>query len=462
MRPAEEKIRQAILHPGDEIRAQALSYFTEGHTLDPTLMPLVIQAIEQYGRDISFRILRLASSLPQTEATVEWLIRELHRPYDLEDIDQDNYRFAIALALEKAEPALIRPRQQEIVAAPAFPERLIADFTRRLVLAESDWGTCREELVRFVEERSDRNLTILELRHAHDLVVALHWHSTGHEAEVLSLLEAGLPNESADVNLAIEPFIVRLAGRMRLEAAIGLLIEKLYEGRNWLSDACVDALARVGTDQVVQTIVDKFPTSNEDFRAYALGPIEQIHSEYSIRRCLELFAQEQDPESKERLAAALLGQFAEEGLETVREFLLPRKGTETPDIRDMRYNLVAVSTVLDWPFPEYDDWHAEAQRNNWGHPPESRISEQYFLDRTPEQAILEILLGNRIDLMGALEDRLSNVDDYEDYDEYEYDDAEEEEFRPAPRAQRKPGRNEPCPCGSGRKYKHCCLKKERR
>lgn len=22
------------------------------------------------------------------------------------------------------------------------------------------------------------------------------------------------------------------------------------------------------------------------------------------------------------------------------------------------------------------------------------------------------------------------------------------------------GRNEPCPCGSGRKFKHCCLKKE--
>src|ERR1700736_4668582 len=22
----------------------------------------------------------------------------------------------------------------------------------------------------------------------------------------------------------------------------------------------------------------------------------------------------------------------------------------------------------------------------------------------------------------------------------------------------KPGRNDPCPCGSGKKYKHCCLK----
>ena len=25
----------------------------------------------------------------------------------------------------------------------------------------------------------------------------------------------------------------------------------------------------------------------------------------------------------------------------------------------------------------------------------------------------------------------------------------------------KPGRNDPCPCGSGRKYKHCCIEQER-
>ena len=26
---------------------------------------------------------------------------------------------------------------------------------------------------------------------------------------------------------------------------------------------------------------------------------------------------------------------------------------------------------------------------------------------------------------------------------------------------KKIGRNEPCPCGSGKKYKHCCMQKER-
>ncbi len=29
--------------------------------------------------------------------------------------------------------------------------------------------------------------------------------------------------------------------------------------------------------------------------------------------------------------------------------------------------------------------------------------------------------------------------------------------RPMRAASRKVGRNEPCPCGSGKKYKHCCL-----
>ena len=30
--------------------------------------------------------------------------------------------------------------------------------------------------------------------------------------------------------------------------------------------------------------------------------------------------------------------------------------------------------------------------------------------------------------------------------------------RPVSRAQKTPGRNDPCPCGSGKKYKNCCGK----
>ena len=38
-------------------------------------------------------------------------------------------------------------------------------------------------------------------------------------------------------------------------------------------------------------------------------------------------------------------------------------------------------------------------------------------------------------------------------------DASENAKRPI-RAQKKIGRNDPCPCGSGKKYKYCCGKEE--
>ena len=42
----------------------------------------------------------------------------------------------------------------------------------------------------------------------------------------------------------------------------------------------------------------------------------------------------------------------------------------------------------------------------------------------------------------------------------DYQDEEEEE-EPEPPANRKTGRNDPCPCGSGKKFKKCCLNKSR-
>ena len=39
---------------------------------------------------------------------------------------------------------------------------------------------------------------------------------------------------------------------------------------------------------------------------------------------------------------------------------------------------------------------------------------------------------------------------------YSHGDGEEAKAKPVRRKERKVGRNEPCPCGSGKKYKKCC------
>src|SRR5262249_24597588 len=50
---------------------------------------------------------------------------------------------------------------------------------------------------------------------------------------------------------------------------------------------------------------------------------------------------------------------------------------------------------------------------------------------------------------------------FEDEEEYEDDWFDEPPVaQPAVRAAPKVGRNDPCPCGSGKKFKKCCLNKE--
>jgi preprotein translocase subunit SecA len=57
---------------------------------------------------------------------------------------------------------------------------------------------------------------------------------------------------------------------------------------------------------------------------------------------------------------------------------------------------------------------------------------------------------------------LSGADDEEDeYPDDEYEDYDAEPLAPSDtviREERKIGRNDPCPCGSGKKYKKCCLR----
>ena len=51
MRLPESKIKEAILHPDIEVRDRATMYFAKAFSSDPSIMPLVIKAVEKYGRD---------------------------------------------------------------------------------------------------------------------------------------------------------------------------------------------------------------------------------------------------------------------------------------------------------------------------------------------------------------------------------------------------------------------------
>src|SRR5262245_2883353 len=111
MRFPEWKIKQALLHPEEELRCVAAAYFAQSFSPDQTVMPLVIDAVETRGTRCSARLMREAQFLPQTDRTVEWLLSRLKRDYSVLDATESNFRFAAALALVRAPLHLVERRQ---------------------------------------------------------------------------------------------------------------------------------------------------------------------------------------------------------------------------------------------------------------------------------------------------------------------------------------------------------------
>ena len=451
----ESKIKQAILHPEEEVRLTALAYFAGGHTSDATIMPLVIEAVEKYGWEQAFRLLRDGDDLPQTAATVAWLTSELAKEWDFEDVDADNYTAAIALTLAQAQVDLLRP---EMVELPGFPEELKRQFLDRLEMRSWNWDTAWEALEDLGREvYADGCYRDPVARRARRIIESLARHPEMGPS-LLPLLERRYRGYQKDLMWVLEPPLVELAGRMRLDKAVPILVERLYEDDLNVSESCHTALEHLGGDVVVPR--DRRSMAGRRGRVprgRRRDPGEDPHGVLR-RTCLEFFRGEGAPAVRDCLAHALLGNFVAEAVEPIRQMV---QGADDGDLElmDLRQSLVAACTVMDVSFPEYERWYQEAREQQWG-----------WADEDDEDRIRKHL-GDDAD-----------EDEDEDY-EYDYEDEDEldvsddllygeggktpedtledlrEKFARLERGARI-GRNDPCPCGSGKKYKRCCMKKD--
>ncbi len=77
MKLSEEKIKQAILHPEVDIRLRAVRYFKDCYRQDEGVAPLVIRAVEKYGREDAYQLVGNSVHLRHTNETIAWVIKEL-------------------------------------------------------------------------------------------------------------------------------------------------------------------------------------------------------------------------------------------------------------------------------------------------------------------------------------------------------------------------------------------------
>ncbi len=441
MRLSENKIKEAILDADLEIRQRAIKFFAKSYSKDRSVMPLVIKAVETFGRQDAYQLIGLSRYLPQTEATIAWIIDELNS----EQSDQhENYTYNLSIVLVKADPALLLLKESDILESQHFLSDLRAPFSERLQMLSWDEASCWQKLEGFCEEGKDKKyVNEVNLGYGNRIVEALARYGDECEEKVHVLLRQKVDDYRNNPMKWMVPLVVRLAGEAHLDSTVSLLVTKLVgDGGDLLNEECARALTRIGTSVVLEAVAEAYPNAPHHFRLYATEPLEYIHSDLAVEKCLHLLRQETEKGIRVNLAIALLSHFAQEGIEEARKVLVGRE--LDLESRGLRNYLVTTCTIMGERFPEFEEWRTAKKiekEEHW-----KRIKE---LEGDPAGLMLfalEKLTGKKAaDIPQAtpsvpLGSRQSLATKSE--------------------SKQRVGRNDPCPCGSGKKFKNCCLRRE--
>lgn len=445
MRLSEDIIKETILHSNLEFRQRAIRYFSKSYTPDPAIMPLVIQAVEKYGKQDAYQLIGFSRYLPQTEDTIAWGIDELN---DEENDKYENYTYNLSLVLVNADPSLLLPKESAILNARHFLSDLHASFTERLRMLSWDLDTCWRKLNMICEEGKDKQyVKDFNWSYAKRIVEALARYGQECEEKVNAILSQRVKDHSDNPMKWMEPLAVRLAGESKLVSSVPLLIAKLHEDADLLNEECSEALTKIGNPTVVEAIAEAFPQAEFHFRLYASSPLEHIHSDLAVQKCLTLLQNEKDRVVQRDLAYALLSHFAHEGIEVTRQMLLHRHPLDSND-RHLRNYLVETCTIMGERFPEYEEWLNAKTKEKEEH--QKRVEK---LKDDPQGLLffaLERLTGKQAADFAKAKPNANHK-------------ARTPLARLSPSrkpsGKQKVGRNSSCPCGSGKKFKNCCMNK---
>lgn len=400
MRLSAELIKKAILHPDQDVREVAVYYFAEAHSDDPTVMPLVIQAIQRYGLD-AFGTFSFLIDLVQTSETFQWIIGEIERIGDTAERRAYGYRSALITALREGNFDLQRQHFGTIQSLPTLDDLSKGLITERIAIASMTADELWEELNDFCAAEDNQEMMAEDYEYGRSLVTALARYRERFGSKVMRCLE-----DPEAYTGWLEVFIVRLAGEMKLERAIPFLADRFADEDSWACEEAYRALEKIGTESVVQELARRNVAGDWGMRIAVATTLEKIHSDFSIQTCLKLSAQEPDGSLQGHLLEAVLMNFCPEGIEPARQHIL--KTAKSLEILEVRSALLVACTLLGKTFPELPAWEEDSKhdsefRRQWyaDHPfkpmfgEDGEISDDIFDEDADDEPTLTVVHRNQ-------------------------------------------------------------------
>jgi HEAT repeat protein len=434
-----------LQHDNPVVRNHASNYLAKAHDPSPATAEDLWRSIDRFGVERSAALLADLVDFPQTD-------RSCTRALDvLRAGAGDDADYHLQQALSWVDWPLLLARRDELLADEKLLAHVRDHLRQRLELSERPLDELWDALVRHSQDVDGRHWGEFDSRVSERLVEAVVRRGEPASVRALDRLLNGPRDDYMEI------FCVQVLGEACYAPATEALVERLLiPDADLLNEEAAAALGRVGTVDVVERLEAAYPSQEWGVRLFVAGPLGRIKRPDSERALLRLLGAEPEVDLRTQLASQLSDLCTTEGLDVIRRMVI--EDDYDPQVADLEELVVTVATMTGFEFPEAREFRERADLRR----------------REREKRIARMRDGD--DIVREIRERwrrgeppwpaTDEPDDYDDPPGAGDDDWDEGPYLPPPagatyrRAAPKVGRNDPCPCGSGKKYKKCCLRPE--
>ncbi|XJZ27756.1 SEC-C metal-binding domain-containing protein [Bacillota bacterium Lsc_1132] len=391
-----EKVEPFINNGDSVVRDFAVSLLEKSYQAREQTLPLVLEA-NKNRKKMSLRNLPLAYAIefPMTEK----MFMELLQQVKMYLKTSEDYRTAIVLIMNSPVEYLQRYKEEIEQLLNIKQKELLKEL---LTLASMSTSDLFAELTTYANQLG-ANYNSRTFQIARKVIEILSSRKDWDREKVEKVLEQELQQDFVSIGGI---FFVMLCGEERMGLLTNVLVKLLFKDldQDLLVEEAIKALIKIGTNEVID-LVSPF-VNDEETDPFALDVLKEIKSGYAEEVLLQLIEEVEIEPVRSLIADALCRQLSVKAIPIVESIIDGEYASWYVDLQESLYCNCVINGI---DHPKLEQWRDEIDEKVWSE------EDTDFMPMTTKKV---------------------------------------QPIRTEPKV----GRNDPCPCGSGKKYKKCCGK----
>lgn len=435
MRLSEADVISGLAYPDVNVRQAMLDYFDGSFSRPIELTHAAISAVETWGLREALCWPHKLRGCRHNEESLDWCLDQITKLTESSESDRNAghlARWAVEAPID-----ILRRQQDRMMAMKPFRVDAFGYERSPSIRLEERLAAWELTPQQCWDRAKQHCQSIGQINNFHEagIAMAMAWlepiaadTSAVFHQPILDTL-GSIRENSPESEAWWGGLMIRLAGSLKIEDAFDSLMALFEIDWDWYQEEICRALEGFQTPEIHQRVIAAYGEQPWETRIFLSGPLENIHYQDAAKNVRDLLPVEDDPDLRVHLAVSLASHLDPVGIESAKAIY--DEEPDDPERHAIIEKLHALVSVADLDVPDRQTWADRVQRD-WE---TSRDSISEIFERWKDRA-------SRSEDFASREDRIDSP------------------VEPAaPTAKQRPGRNEACPCGSGKKYKKCCLTK---